>query len=121
MTGRFIALEGGEAAGKSTQADRLAARLGAVRTREPGGTSLGAADRARLLHPLAGAVILFARNYETPAQLRIAAREGCAAIQGYLIGRPSRGYADAAAVRETVARSEAEEPGEPDLARAACG
>jgi dTMP kinase len=40
-TGRFIAFEGGEASGKSTQAARLASVLGAVLTREPGGTELG--------------------------------------------------------------------------------
>ncbi len=39
--GRLIAFEGGEASGKSTQARRLAARLGAVLTREPGATPLG--------------------------------------------------------------------------------
>ncbi len=54
--GRFIALEGGEAAGKSTQADRLAERLGAVRTREPGGTPLGEGIRALFLDPATGRV-----------------------------------------------------------------
>lgn len=39
--GVFIAFEGGEASGKSTQAARLASRRGAVLTREPGGTELG--------------------------------------------------------------------------------
>lgn len=53
--GRLIALEGGEAAGKSTQARLLAARLDAVLTREPGGTELGARIRALVLDPaLAG-------------------------------------------------------------------
>lgn len=49
MTGRFIALEGIEGCGKSTQARRLADRLGALLTREPGGTDLGARLRALLL------------------------------------------------------------------------
>ena len=40
MTGRFIAFEGGEGSGKSTQAARLAARLGALLTHEPGDTPL---------------------------------------------------------------------------------
>lgn len=49
MTGHFIAFEGGEGSGKSTQATRLAARVSAVLTHEPGGTPLGAAVRAILL------------------------------------------------------------------------
>lgn len=52
--GRFIALEGGEGAGKSTQArllrDALEARgIDTVLTREPGGTPLAEAIRALLL------------------------------------------------------------------------
>lgn len=55
-TARFIALEGGEAAGKSTQAERLAARLDAVLTREPGGTPAGATIRGLLLDPATGTI-----------------------------------------------------------------
>jgi dTMP kinase len=54
--GRLIAFEGGEATGKSTQAARLAGRLGAVLTREPGGTSFGAGLRAILLDPATGPI-----------------------------------------------------------------
>lgn len=49
MTGRFIAFEGGEGSGKSTQAARLARRIGALLTHEPGDTPLGVAVRALLL------------------------------------------------------------------------
>jgi dTMP kinase len=49
MSGRLIVFEGGEASGKSTQAARLAERLGAHLTREPGGTGLGLRLRALLL------------------------------------------------------------------------
>lgn len=52
--GRFIVFEGGEATGKSTQAKRLAARLDAVLTREPGGTALGERVRQLLLDPATG-------------------------------------------------------------------
>ena len=59
MTGRLIAFEGGEASGKSTQAAILARRLGAVLTREPGGTAVGERIRSLLLDP--GVVELDAR------------------------------------------------------------
>lgn len=51
MRGRFIALEGREASGKTTQAAILARRLGAVLTREPGGTAVGERIRSLLLDP----------------------------------------------------------------------
>jgi dTMP kinase len=51
MTGRFIVFEGGEACGKSTQAQLLARRLDALLTHEPGGTRLGMAVRDLVLDP----------------------------------------------------------------------
>lgn len=48
--GRYIALEGFDGSGKSTQAEMLASHLDAVLTREPGGTPLGEALREVLLH-----------------------------------------------------------------------
>ena len=47
--GRFIVFEGGEGCGKSTQAARLAARLDALLTHEPGATAVGAQLRELLL------------------------------------------------------------------------
>jgi len=47
--GRLIAFEGGEACGKSSQAARLAEHLGAVLTREPGGTAVGERIRELVL------------------------------------------------------------------------
>jgi len=54
MPGKFITLEGGDGAGKSTQIRRLARRLGergihVVETREPGGTPTAEAIRKVLL------------------------------------------------------------------------
>jgi dTMP kinase len=48
--GSFLAFEGGEACGNSTQAALHAAHLDAVLTREPGGTPLGEEIRSLLLH-----------------------------------------------------------------------
>ena len=58
MAGKFITFEGGEGAGKSTQVERLAARLTAagltvVVTREPGGTPTAEAIREFVLQGLA--------------------------------------------------------------------
>jgi len=47
--GRYIALEGAEGCGKSTHAGRLASALGAVLTRETGGTVIGRQIRS-ILH-----------------------------------------------------------------------
>lgn len=47
----YIAFEGGEGSGKSTQARLLGKRLDAVVTREPGGTDLGSRLRSLLLDP----------------------------------------------------------------------
>lgn len=47
----WVALEGGEGCGKSTQALLLADRIDAVLTREPGGTVVGERIRSVLLDP----------------------------------------------------------------------
>jgi dTMP kinase len=72
--GRFITLEGGEGAGKSTQARRLAVALAArglpvLRTREPGGTPGAERIRALLLNhgpwdPVAEAMMMFSARRE---------------------------------------------------------
>lgn len=70
MRGRLIALEGGEACGKSTQAARLASRLDGVLTREPGGTPVGERIRSMLLDPVAGTGL----DHRSEALLMAAAR-----------------------------------------------
>ncbi len=53
---RLIAIEGGDGAGKTTQAVLLADAIGAVATREPGGTKLGERLRDLLLDPSYGEI-----------------------------------------------------------------
>jgi diguanylate cyclase (GGDEF)-like protein len=48
---------------------------------------------------------VLAEGIEDAAQLVIAAREGCSAIQGYLIGKPARELVDPLAVRATIMRT----------------
>lgn len=75
--GRFITVEGGEGAGKSTNLDHLTTRLHArgidvVRTREPGGTPLAERIRGLLLaeeedeplQPLAELLLVFAARVQ---------------------------------------------------------
>jgi len=52
--GFLLAIEGGEGAGKSTQAARLAAEIGAALSREPGGSPVAERIRALLLDPSFG-------------------------------------------------------------------
>lgn len=76
--GRFITLEGGEGAGKSTQARRIAAALASaglpvLRTREPGGTPGAERIRDLLLghgpwDPVAEAMLHFAARREHVAK-----------------------------------------------------
>jgi len=59
MTGRFITLEGGEGAGKTTTADQITEWLEqrgrtVIRTREPGGTAAAEKVRQMLLDPETG-------------------------------------------------------------------
>ena len=53
-TGRLVAIEGGEGAGKSTQAGLLATSIGAELSREPGGSPIAERIRALLLDPSLG-------------------------------------------------------------------
>jgi dTMP kinase len=77
---RFVVLEGGDATGKSTQLQRLAARLRAaglevVETFEPGATALGSRLRALLLDdahpvdPVAEALLMAADRAEHVAEV----------------------------------------------------
>jgi dTMP kinase len=64
----YIAFEGAEGSGKSTQSALLAERIGAVHTRETGGTEIGARLR-RILHDTA------VENLDARAEALIAAAD----------------------------------------------
>lgn len=96
MTGVFITFEGGDGVGKSTQAELLSAWLEregreVVRTREPGGTPLGAELRRLLLHgggeigavdPKAEALLYAAdRAQHVAAVVRPALERGAVVVQ----------------------------------------
>lgn len=92
MAGIFITFEGGDGAGKTTQAELLAAWLAergleVVRTREPGGTPLGAGLREMLLHgghvsPRAEALLYAADRAQHVAEvIRPALDRGAAVVQ----------------------------------------
>jgi dTMP kinase len=70
VPGRFIVIEGIDASGKSTQVALLGNRLGAVVTREPGGTAAGEQIRSLLLRPDPTVAI----SHRTEALLMAAAR-----------------------------------------------
>lgn len=96
MSGIFVTFEGGDGAGKTTQAELLGAWCVAqarevVRTREPGGTALGAEIRRLLLHggdeigavdPRAEALLYAAdRAQHVATVVRPALERGAAVVQ----------------------------------------
>jgi dTMP kinase len=83
----YIAFEGAEGCGKSTQAARLASALGALLTRETGGTEVGARLRELLhdttvhnLHPRAEALITAADRAQHIAEVVLPALEAGRAV-----------------------------------------
>jgi dTMP kinase len=94
MSGCFIAFEGGEGTGKSTQARLLAERIGAVLTHEPGDTPLGVAIRSILLDsttlditPRAEALLMAAdRAQHVEALIRPALAAGRTVVTDRYIG-----------------------------------
>ncbi len=73
VRGRFIVIEGADGVGKSTQTQMLADRLGALATREPGGTAIGEELRAIFLHadlaPRAEALLVAAARAQHIAEV----------------------------------------------------
>ncbi len=73
VRGRFIVVEGADGVGKSTQTEMLASRLGALATREPGGTAIGEELRTIFLHadlaPRAEALLVAAARAQHVAEV----------------------------------------------------
>ncbi len=102
--GRFITLEGGEGAGKSVQAERLAARLRiagheVVRTREPGGSPHAEAlrevilsGRARSLGPEGEAMLFAAARIDHLDQTILPALERGAWVVSDRFANSTRAY-----------------------------
>ena len=89
MTARppYIAFEGAEGCGKSTQATRLATAIGALLTRETGGTDIGVRLRellhdtsVRNMHPRAEALITAADRAQHVAEVVLPALEAGRAV-----------------------------------------
>ncbi len=123
---KLIAFEGGEACGKSTQAAILAQRLGAVLTREPGGTALGERVRALLLdsdqpapHQRAEALLMAADRAQHVAEvIRPALERGVDVVSDRFTGSTLayQGYARGLPVAELAELSSWATGGlEPDL------
>src|SRR5207247_2258455 len=109
MSGLFVTFEGGEGSGKSTQLERLAARLRAqgpepVMTREPGGTPFAERVRGLLLDspdppgPLAEALLMVAARAARAPRIdwtasRSSSTRGCAgSISSWRPARPSASW-----------------------------
>jgi len=116
VTGHFIAFEGGEGSGKSTQAKVLAERIGAVLTHEPGDTPLGVALRTILLDsatlditPRAEALLMAAdRAQHVDALVRPALASGRSVVTDRYTGSSIayQGYGRQLAPHEIAALSE---------------
>jgi dTMP kinase len=83
----YIAFEGAEGCGKSTQATRLATAIGALLTRETGGTDIGVRLRellhdtsVRNMHPRAEALITAADRAQHVAEVVLPALEAGRAV-----------------------------------------
>ena len=114
MKAQFIAFEGGDASGKTTQARRVADNLNAVFTREPGGTTIGESLRAILLDPnekvalRAEALLMAASRAQLVADvISPALREGRHVVTDRFIASSLtyQGYASGLAVEDVLSLS----------------